>query len=286
METSLLPIRPDIEPIFLELGRREFEQIRELTYRVSGIQLPPGKELLVKSRLSKRLKMLGIPSFKQYLSLVESDKSGQELAAMIELLTTNKTDFFREPQHFDYLRKHILCGFPEKKRKLRIWSAGCSTGEEPYTIAIVLMEALEEIANIDVRILATDISSRVLAIAKEGIYSAENLAGVPPELRQKYFIRTTGKTGNNCYQVHDKIKSLVKVARLNLMSTWPMKGPFDVIFCRNVMIYFNKETQRMLVRRFANLLEPGGYLFTGHSESLMGMVDSLHYVQPATYQKK
>jgi len=286
METNLLPARPDTKPIFFELGRREFEQIRELTYRVSGIQLPPGKELLVKSRLSKRLKMLGIPSFKEYLALVQSDKSGQELAAMIELLTTNKTDFFREPQHFDYLRKHILSRFPEEKKKLRIWSAGCSTGEEPYTIAIVLTEALDEIGSVDMRILATDISTKVLGIAREGIYSRENLAGVPPELRHKYFVRTVGPTGGECYRVHDKLKSLVKFARLNLMSDWPMKGPFDVIFCRNVMIYFDKQTQRMLIKRFANLLESGGYLFTGHSESLMGMVDSLRYIQPAIYQKK
>lgn len=286
METNLSSIRVDREPVFFELGKREFEQIRELTYRVSGIQLPSGKELLVKSRLSKRLRMLGISGFKQYLSLVESDKTGQELAAMIELLTTNKTDFFREPQHFDYLQKHILCGLPEEKKKLRIWSAGCSTGEEPYTIAIVLSENLDKMTNVDVRILATDISARVLAVAKEGMYSAESLAGVPPELRRKYFVHTRGTTGSDCYRVHSKLKSLVKFARLNLMSAWPMKGPFDVIFCRNVMIYFNKETQRMLVRRFANLLEPGGYLFTGHSESLMGMVDSLHYVQPAIYQKK
>jgi chemotaxis protein methyltransferase CheR len=225
-------------------------------------------------------------SFKEYISYLEKDKSGQEIVAMIDCLTTNKTSFFREAHHFDYLQEHVLPSLTAmKKKRIRIWSAGCSTGEEPYTIAIVLRESLDNLESLDVRILATDISTRVLHTAREGIYPAENLEDVPMELRYKYFTKVAETKEGSQYKINENIKALVKFARLNLLDPWPMKGPFDVIFCRNVMIYFDKETQQMLVNRFTDLLGPEGYLFVGHSESLMSINHRLTYVQPAIYKK-
>jgi len=284
---------------------------------LTGITLHPGKQELVKARLTKRLRALGLNSFDAYMEYLKSDNPEGELVAMIEAMTTNKTSFFREPQHFDYLRRQIVPGL--RDRKIRVWSAGCSSGEEPYSTAILLNEAIHDFALRDISILATDLSSRMLDHARKGVYDTNHLRDVPPLLISKYFtplespaihggddINKTSiphrkggvkapsfLTGFTCietspvrrYQVIEPLRRHVHFGRLNLMGEWPMRGPFDVIFCRNVMIYFDKPAQEQLVNRFWKLLKPGGYLFVGHSEGLVGLPHEFRYVQPAIYLK-
>lgn len=271
-----------ISPLQLELSHAQFEEVRQIVYQKCGINLTPGKEELVKSRLTKRLQVLALNNFAEYLQFVKQDTSGTELAQMLDVLTTNKTYFYRESAHFDYLCQEILPHL--RQPKLRIWSAGCSSGEEPYTIALLLREHLKNIDQYDVRILATDLSMRVLETAQKAIYSADTLSELPPTLLQKYFTLAPGAAGRT-YCVNDNVRKLVKFARLNLLAEWPMKGPFDVIFCRNVMIYFDLVTRQRLVQRYWQLLAPGGRLFIGHSESLNGINHQFRYIQPAAYVK-
>ncbi len=270
-------------PLSLSLTQKQFEIISGMVYRICGIDLHMGKEELVKARLGKRLRSLGFDSFDRYISYLEQDKSGREIINMMESLTTNKTSFFRESQHFDYMRNQILPALISARSRIRIWSAGCSSGEEPYTISIVLLESTPGINAMDVKVLATDIATAVLKKAKEGIYEAESVRDINPQLLKKYF--EIVKDGGTKYKVKDSVKQLVTFARLNLMESWPMKGPFDIIFCRNVMIYFDKPTQERLVNRYYDYLKPGGHLFVGHSESLVSIDHKFHYVQPAIYKK-
>jgi len=259
------------------LGATEFREIGGIVHDVAGIRLPPGKESLVRSRLAKRLRARGVATYAAYLELVR-DARGDEAAEMVDALTTNKTDFFREPAHFDFLRERVLPSLGTGS--LRVWSAGCATGEEPLTIAMVLREALPDLARRDVRVLATDLSRRALARATAGRYGDAAMEAVPSVLRRAYFTRDgVGWTAGPA------LRSLVTYAPLNLMREWPMRGPFQVIFCRNVMIYFDRATQQRLVRRFHDLLAPGGYLFVGHAESLSGVQHGFRYVQPAVYAK-
>ena len=255
------------------LGAAEFREIGALVRDVAGIQLPAGKEGLVRARLAKRLRAHGVSSYGEYLELVR-DPSGGELAEMVDVLTTNKTDFFRESAHFDVLARDVLP--PLGTAPVRIWSAGCATGEEPYTLAMVLREAGRH----DAKILATDISRRVLAHAKAGVYADAAVRPVPDALRTRHFART-----ERGWEAGAGLKSLVTFARLNLMARWPMRGPFHAIFCRNVMIYFDRDTQQALVARFRELLAPGGYLFVGHSESLTALRHDFTYVLPAVYRR-
>jgi len=204
---------------------------------------------------------------------------------MIDALTTNKTSFFRENQHFDFMRTRVIPELRARRPKARIWSAGCSSGEEPYTIAMILHEEWPQISQADVRILATDISARILAKARSAEYEKEYLKDVPSEYLSKYFT-PLGTAPAHTYGIQEKIKRMIRFAQLNLMDTWPMKGPFDIIFCRNVMIYFDSATQGRLVRRFYDLLVPGGHLLVGHSESLVANSCGFKYVQPATYVKE
>lgn len=276
MSPSTLPAY-DLQP-------EQFARIRQLLYQLCGIALRPGKEGLVKARLMKRLLALALDSFDAYLAYVEHDPSGQELVAMIDALTTNKTSFFREPQHFVYLRHRVVPELQETRHPIRFWSAGCASGEEPYSLAMALWETLPGIEQRDVRILATDISTRVLAVARQAVYEKETLSDVPAPVLHKYFMLVR-HDATRAYQVKDPIRAMVRFVRLNLMQPWPMRGPFDAIFCRNVMIYFDKPTQERLVQRFWALLRPGGHLFIGHSESLTGASHAFHYVQPAVYVK-
>lgn len=238
--------------------------------------------MLVRSRLSKRLRLLNLDGFEGYLNYLREDKSGQELAMMVDVLTTNKTSFFRESQHFDYLRQNLLPKLRAAYQPIRLWSAGCSSGEEPYTLGIILREELSD--GYDARILATDISSEMLGKARHAIYGEEALADMSSSILRKYF-SVCSPGSPKTYRVNNDVRALVHLARLNLMEEWPMKGPFDAIFCRNVMIYFDKPTQQKLVSRYAQLLAPGGLLFVGHSESLTSISHSLRYIQPAVYMK-
>ncbi|MEN6370452.1 MAG: protein-glutamate O-methyltransferase [Armatimonadota bacterium] len=284
MELTTIECENKTELMSLELTQAQFERISDIVYKLCRINLHLGKEILVKARLAKRLRLLGVNSFEEYMDYLEHDRSGKELSIMIDSLTTNKTSFFRESQHFDYLQKHILPALKAESNRMRIWSAGCSSGEEPYTLSMVIRETFPDIGKMDVRILATDISSKVLEAAKEALYNKDTLQDVPADLVRKYFTCTQTKPVR-IYKVNDNVRSMIRFARLNLMDQWPMSGPFDVIFCRNVMIYFDKPTQQDLVRRYWEMLRPGGYLFVGHSESLTSTSHEFKYVQPALYVK-
>jgi chemotaxis protein methyltransferase CheR len=266
----------------LKLSSRQFDIISRLVYQVSGIDLHEGKEELVKARLIKRLRHLKIFGFDRYLKYLANDKSGSEIRAMVDVLTTNKTNFFRESEHLDYLRDEIITGLGNDQ--IRLWSAGCSSGEEPYSIAITLCEAIPDIGKCDIKILATDISDRMMEQARQGLYGEDTLKGMPPQLKRKYFQKAEAGIGHR-YRVVPLLQSMVCFAKLNLMDEWPMRGLFDVIFCRNVMIYFDKQTQEKLVKRFWSQLRAGGYLMVGHSESLTFMAHDYRYIKPAVYQK-
>jgi len=266
-----------------ELSHRQFEEISRLVYQQCGINLKSGKEALVRARLMKRLRALQIPSIKAYMNLISSEQGRAEIHTLIDVMTTNKTSFFREAAHFDYLAEVIL---PElDQQRLRFWSAACSSGEEPYTLAMVLRENIPAIDKKDVLILSTDISNRMLETAQTGVYSQERMTDVPRALIQKYFERYPDGLEKR-YRVGAALRKIVRLAPLNLMQAWPMKGPFDVIFCRNVMIYFDRPTQQELVNRFYDLLMPGGYLFVGHSEGLSGVRHAFQYMKPAIYRKR
>lgn len=265
-----------------ELTSQQFARITRLLHDHAGIRMREGKEGLVRARLTKRLRKLDLADFDAYLSYVESESGRKEFAEMIDALTTNKTSFLREASHFDFLRDTV---FPTLTGSVRIWSAGCSSGEEPYTLAMLANEGLQDVAKRDVRILATDISHRVLATAKAAVYPADHMSDVPAAWMSRYWSKRTDATGRPAFEANASLRKLVHFAKLNLMEQWPMHGPFDAILCRNVMIYFDKSTQQQLVERYWQLLRPGGHLFVGHSESLTGLQHRFRYVMPAVYVK-
>ncbi len=272
------PTRTDSLASAPALSPDDFRRVRRIAYERAGLAIPAGKEGLVRSRVSKRLLDRRIPSFSAYLDIVEAE-NGDEMVRLIDLLTTNKTDFFREPAHFDFLLQRILPTVIATNKPLRIWSAGCSSGEEPYTLSMLLLESLPP--GYDVRILATDICTKVVAAARQGTYPAQQLADVSAARRQRWFTQTPDGGGT----VVRELRAPISFAFLNLMADWPMRGPFDLIFCRNVMIYFDKPTVTRLVDRFRELLAPDGHLFIGHSESLTAIEHKYRYVQPAVYAK-
>jgi chemotaxis protein methyltransferase CheR len=231
--------------------------------------------------------VLGLKDFGEYLDVVRSDASGGELTSMLDALCTNLTGFFREPAHFAYLAEHVVPACAKRStsnRRLRIWSAGCSTGEEPYSIAMAALGAAIDPSGWDIGVLATDLSTKALLTAKKGVYSADRVEAVPAYLRARCF-DLVQRRPEKLYRVGQEVRDLIHFARMNLTGPWPMEGPFDVIFCRNVMIYFEPETERQLVERFWQLLAPGGLLMIGHSESLATLRDRFRYVQPTVYRK-
>ena len=266
----------------LQLNQKQFERICAIVYRASGINLKKGKEALVRARLMKRLRFMKVAGVNEYLNYIESKEGSRELALFIDVMTTNKTSFFRESEHFNYLRDQIL---PELTgHRLRFWSAACSSGEEPYTLAMWLKEHMPDIDSKDLLILATDISKRMLEKARMAVYPDAILQNLPSPEFKKYFTMLNGQYQGN-FQVVNSVRKLVRLSWLNLLESWPMKGPFNVIFCRNVMIYFDRPTQQTLINRFWELLEPGGYLFVGHSEGLSAINHKFRYMRPATYRK-
>lgn len=268
-----------------EITSRQFEEISALVKNLAGINLHDGKKELVKARLAKRTRELKLRNLDEYIEHVRNDTSGRELISMLDALSTNLTFFFREAQHFQYLKEHVLPTWRVQPNKcVRIWSAGCSSGEEPYSIAMLLHENLPNLNRRDCRILATDLSTKVLGMACKGEYGAERFKDTPEHLVRRYFTCIQTKP-SPIYRVNPDVRKLIHFARLNLMESWPMKGPFDVIFCRNVMIYFDKPTQARLIGRYYDLLAPGGLLLLGHSESLTGTKHNFKYAQPATYVK-
>jgi chemotaxis protein methyltransferase CheR len=264
---------------------REFDRIARILHDRTGIDMPRSKEALVYARLAKRLRQLGLDGFGAYLKLVEAPDS-DELDDMLAALTTNVTRFFREPHHFDDMRNRLLPGLAaaaKKRTRVRFWSSACSTGEEPYSMALTLLETLPEAPGLDVRILATDINGHVLRRAAEGVYPRAAVAAAPPELVRKYF-RTRD---DDTVQATDELRSLIAFLPLNLMGDWPMRGQFDAIFCRNVAIYFNDEGQARLWRRLAEKLAPGGHLYIGHAERVTGpAVDLLQPCGVTAYARR
>ncbi len=264
------------------LTEAEFERVSRLARQRFGLDLKRGKEQLVAARLSKKLRELGLSSYREYLRHVEEDGTGEALIGLIDALTTNHTDFLRESAHFDFLRATALRDVRDRPR-LEFWSAACSTGEEPYSLAFVLIDELGTTACERCRILASDISTRALAAASRGVYAAERLAGLPKEWHRRHFLKGSGKWSGH-FRVKPEVMGMIEFRRLNLIERLPSVGPFTVIFCRNVMIYFDRPTQQQVVNRLTERLEPGGYLFVGHSESLTGVEHPLSYVRPAVYR--
>lgn len=267
------------------LDDREFYKLRDIIYNEAGINLGDVKKILMQSRLIKRLRELKLDNFQQYYSYL-MDNYDTEKISFINAITTNKTDFFRENDHFEFMKKTILPEFEKKNEKeIRIWSAGCSTGEEPYTIAITLYEYFGTRNHPEFLILATDIDTQVLTKAAEGIYPADHLAGVDPAYLNKYFL-CGRRHETQTYSVSDQLKNVVYFRRLNLLEKeYPMKRQFDVIFCRNVIIYFDRETQKRLFARYYDYLKDDGYLLIGHSENLSGISDRFALAGRTIYRK-
>jgi chemotaxis protein methyltransferase CheR len=266
------------------LTLREFRAIAKLVHDRAGIVLGDSKRDLVQGRLGKRLRVLGCRSFTDYLALLEGPEAGEERSIMTNAITTNLTAFFREEHHFEALAKQALpelAKSPSPGRRLRIWSAGCSSGEEPYTVAMTLQHSLPGLAQWDARILATDIDTNMIATARAGVYSEEKAASIPGELRRRF--ATTTDAG--LAEMSPALKQMIRFKPLNLLQPWPMKGPFNVIFCRNVAIYFDKDTQRILFDRFADMLTPDGWLFIGHSESLFRVSERFRHLGRTIYRK-
>jgi chemotaxis protein methyltransferase CheR len=268
----------------LTLKPSEFRQITELAYQRFGLDLKRGKEALVAARLGKKLRQGGFQSFSDYIRHVMSDSSGEALVEMIDSLTTNHTSFMRERAHFEVLARAASQEF-SKIRTLEIWSAACSSGEEPYSIGMCLADALARAGGRSFRIRATDISTRVLGIARRAVYPAERFSELPEAWRRAYLLRGEGEC-RGLYKLKPEITQRVDFQRLNLIEPFPDSRQFHVIFCRNVMMYFDKATQQDIVQRLGRALELGGYLFVGHSESLTGVEHALSYVQPAVYRKE
>ncbi|MFN0098022.1 MAG: CheR family methyltransferase [Gemmatimonadaceae bacterium] len=266
----------------LRLSAADYGAVSEFLHSRAGITLRDGKEALVISRLGKRVRSTGMKSLNEYIRAVVDGKAPAELTHFIDVLTTNKTGFFRERTHFDFMVKELFPAWAARRNEVRIWSAASSSGEEPYTVAMLVRDHLPADVAGSTRILATDISTRMLEAARAGRYSNQQTHGVPPELLRKYFERDAA---GDEWTAHESITDLVKYARLNLMEDWPMKGPFDLIFCRNVMIYFDRNTQERLVNRFAGLLAPGGVLMVGHAESLSDIQHPLEQLQPAVFRR-
>lgn len=267
------------------LTAADFRYICKVAYRYCGLDLRPGKEGLVQSRLAKLIRQLGMTSFKEYCSYLEGDADGRAVSAMVDCLATNHTGFFREEQHFRFLLSTIM-PLIEDRQRIHIWSAACSTGEEPYSLAFALLEYFRERNKRApvIQILATDISNRALTIAGKGVYPVEKLSHVPAEMMHEYMLRGLG-CSHGLLRVKPGVRELVQFRRLNLIETFEEIEECPLILCRNVMIYFDEKTQEGLITRLAQRLESGGYLFTGHSESLNRVKHSLRYIAPAIYRR-
>ncbi len=274
----------DLDQVGGAMDSTTFDRIRAIVYDKSGISLGSNKQALVRARIAKRLRRLKIADFDSYLDYVIHDNSGEEIQQMLDAISTNVTSFYREPSHFDFMRQAIENWMAGGMHSFRFWSAAASTGEEPYTMAIEAQEAVGN-GKVDMKILATDISSRVLQISTLGEYSEDKIAPVPVPLRNKYF--TKQKAGNRyLYTVQDKIRKLVIFRQFNLSSPpYPLKGPLNMIFCRNVMIYFDRKIRTGMVHEFHRLLKPGGYLLVGHAESITGLSDGFKCIKPSVYMR-
>lgn len=257
------------------MAKRDFDMIAGIMMREAGISLAANKANLVYSRLAKRLRALGLRNFGQYCALVTAAEGEVERQTMIAALTTNVTRFFREPHHFEHLKTQILPGLiahAKKQQKIRLWSAACSSGQEPYSMALTLLALLPDAAKYDIRILATDIDPNVLAAGAEGVYEPSLVEAVPASMRSRWF--STLKDGSGNLRIAEEARALVKFRKLNLIGNWPMRGKFQAIFCRNVVIYFENDTQEQIWARILPLLDAQGALYIGHSERVTGAAEA------------
>lgn len=269
-----------------KLSDSDFNSLRQLVSTHTGISLSEKKSELVYGRLSRRLRALGLTCFGEYCDLLKNNPD-DELEHFSNAITTNLTSFFRENHHFEYLAQQVvpvLLDRYDKTRRLRIWSAGCSTGEEPYSLAITLHEAIPDIESRDIRILATDLDTNVVKSAATGIYQEKQIEELDTHRCQHWFQRGKGSQAGKV-KVQPSLQKMITFRQLNLMQNWPMQGLFDVIFCRNVVIYFDKPTQRVLFERFANIMQPESNLFIGHSETLSNVSERFQLTDKTIYRR-
>lgn len=273
----------------LDLTDRDFRNFSTLIYEKSGINLHHGKRELLKARLAKVLRQFDFKSVGDYYDFLMQDTSGDAFIPLLDVISTNLTAFLREPKHFEFLAETTvpeLCAAAGTGNagRIRVWCAGCSSGEEAYSIAMTMLEALPENRRPDLRILGTDISTRMLQLAEKGVYEASRVDKVPYAMRRQYFQKGVNRW-KGFYRVKPLVRDIVQFRRLNFIEPFAFSRPFDIVFCRNVMIYFDKETQEKLVNRFHEVIQGAGYLFIGHSESLTGVRHRFRYVRPSVYRK-
>jgi chemotaxis protein methyltransferase CheR len=267
-------------------GDEDFNALRALVKEHTGIHLTDQKRELVYGRISRRLRALDLHSFRDYRELLDS-ADGDELVEFCNAITTNLTSFFREAHHFEYVRDQMLLPMlsnPRTPRRLRVWCAGCSSGEEPYSLGMTILETLPDVARWDIKILATDLDSEVLAKGQRGVYGEDRVRDMSEERLSRFFRETT-QNGERAHAVLPELRNLITFKQLNLMNPFPMKGPLDAIFCRNVVIYFDKDTQRDLFSRMAQLQQPGSVLFLGHSESLFKVSTEYSLIGKTVYRR-
>jgi len=265
--------------------RKDFDHLCQLVDRHTGIQLAAGKEDMLYGRLSRRIRKVGLSSFKDYIRLLERDEESDEFGEFINSVTTNLTSFFRESHHFDYLKKTLLPAVMKKNsasRRIRIWSAGSSTGEEPYSIAMTVAETMPP--GWDVKILATDLDTDVLLHGEHGVYDDARIEDLDRAVVKRWFTKSKSQPGK--VRVKPELQELIYFRQLNLLKPWPMKGPVDIIFCRNVIIYFDMPTKQKLMDRYADLLVDGGHLFLGHSEAMNNMSTRFALDGKSVYTKR
>lgn len=268
-----------------EFSVKDFEYISEVIADRTGIVLSDAKHDMVYSRLARRLRQLKLTEFSDYIALLKSGNE-DELLEFTNAITTNLTSFFREKHHFDFLREKVLPTLKRTKtdKRIRIWSAGCSSGEEPYSIAMTVRDVFPSLEGWDIKILATDLDTNMVQRASDGVYSEDRVAGLDVKHSKKWVKRGKGDHEGQI-RMSSELREMITFKQLNLMDEWPMKGPFDFMFCRNVVIYFNKETQRILFDRYADLVAEHGYLFIGHSESLHKVCSRFALLGQTIYQK-
>jgi chemotaxis protein methyltransferase CheR len=284
-----MPIVEDMDNV--EITPQEYERVRSLIYDRAGINLGSNRQHLVQARLAKRIRVGGFGGFREYFRYLEADTSGDEVANLIDAISTNTTFFFREADHFDFLSQSLTERIRSEQRNskdciIRIWSAACSSGEEPYTLAMVVHKLLQDYPMASFKLLATDISQKVLAVAREGRYDSQKIRSIPEEYRRVY-VRSTDRSNSPLMEIVPELKKYITFAHFNLIdSSYPFKYGFDYVFCRNVMIYFDRTTQEAVINRIAGHLRPGGFLIVGHSESLNALKHNLQYIKPTVYRLK
>ncbi len=270
----------------IKMTGKDFRQLSSYINKELGIKMPEEKKVMLQSRLLKRLSELKIESFREYIDYVFSKKGADvELINMIDLVTTNKTDFFREPVHFEFLNEFVLPELVFSPKKIKLWSAGCSSGEEPYTLAITMSQFLDNYPNTDYEILATDLSSRILRKAATAIYDLDRVEGIPLSIKKKYFLKSKDPASKTV-RIIPELRAKMRYRRLNFMDpVYHVDADFDIIFCRNVLIYFNRPTQEAVINKLASNLRRGGFFFLGHSESIANMDVPLQQVKPTIFRK-